>query len=117
MGGALGSVARYAVGVAALRLLGPAWPLGTLAVNVVGSALVGLFAGALAAGAQVSAEARLLLVAGVLGGFTTFSAFSLDTGALWARSAGAAALYVGATLAGGLGAFAAAFALARRAMG
>jgi CrcB protein len=82
--------------LAALRLLGPAFPWGTLAVNVLGSLLMGLLA-ALLAGR--SGEARALLMTGVLGGFTTFSAFSLDAWTLWERGDVAlAALYVGASV-------------------
>lgn len=77
-GGAIGSAARYGVGRLALGWLGPVYPWGTLAVNVVGGFVMGLLAGALArtgGGEQV----RLLLGVGVLGGFTTFSSFSLET--------------------------------------
>jgi CrcB protein len=120
LGGALGSVARYATGVWLLRALGASFPhlsgvAGTLAVNVVGSAIIGIVAGVSAAGAPPSHELRLFLVTGILGGFTTFSAFSLDTGALFERSPALAALYVGVTLAGGLAAFAAGFAAGRAA--
>lgn len=115
-GGALGSVSRYILGMAAVTLLGPStgavW--GTLAVNLIGSAAIGAVGGALSAGSSLPVEARLLAVTGFLGGFTTFSAFAFDAGALWARSPAGAALYVGGTVAGGLAAFAAAFALARR---
>jgi len=76
-GGALGAVARYGIG----RLL-PAsgWPWGTLTVNVVGGLLMGLLAGWLAFRGGVHGESiRLFAAVGVLGGFTTFSAFSLET--------------------------------------
>ena len=110
LGGALGSVARYATGIWLLRALGAEFPhfsgyAGTLAVNVAGSAIIGLVAGISAAGSPPSNEIRLFLVTGVLGGFTTFSAFSLDTGTLFERAPPLAALYVAATLAGGLMAF------------
>lgn len=84
-GGALGSVVRYAVSGAAQRLLVPgagtfaSFPAGTLVVNVSGSLLIGLLAGLAESRALLGAEARLLLVTGVLGGYTTFSAFSLET--------------------------------------
>ena len=71
--------------------------------------------GAVAAGAPLAPEARLFLVTGVLGGFTTFSAFSLDTGALFARAPSLAAIYLAATIAGGLGAFALGWWLGHRA--
>jgi CrcB protein len=78
VGGAIGSVARYATSRLALGWLGPAYPwTGTLAVNLIGGFLMGLLAGVLARSGG-SEQTRLLLGVGVLGGFTTFSAFSLD---------------------------------------
>ncbi|WP_137180066.1 CrcB family protein [Roseomonas sp. AR75] len=100
LGGSLGAVSRHLVSVAALELLGAGWPWGTLTVNVLGSAAIGI-----AAGAGLEGPGRLLLVTGFLGGFTTFSAFSLETGTLFARSAPLAVLYVAASVALGLGAF------------
>lgn len=103
LGGALGSVARYAVGVSA-RALAPGWPWGTLVVNVLGSFAIGLlFAWFMERPAPE--WVRLGLITGVLGGFTTFSAFSIETLELM-RSSGsvAAAIYVAATLAIGLAA-------------
>jgi len=94
-GGALGSAARYLVNVAAGRLLGPEFPWGTLAVNVAGSFVMGLLIALMALKMQVSQEVRAFLTTGVLGGFTTFSAFSLDFALLVERrEAGLAALYV-----------------------
>ncbi|WP_064691714.1 fluoride efflux transporter CrcB [Rhizobium aegyptiacum] len=78
VGGAIGSVLRYYVGQWALRLMGPAFPWGTLAVNVVGCFVIGVFAELIARRFNASMELRLLLITGFLGGFTTFSAFSLD---------------------------------------
>ncbi len=79
-GGAAGAVARYVVGVQALKTLGPAWPYGTFIVNVLGGFLMGVLAGWLAhRGGGDQERWRLLLGVGVLGGFTTFSAFSLET--------------------------------------
>lgn len=79
-GGALGAVARYGVGISAQRLLPTAqWPWATLAVNVVGGLLMGLLAGWLAFRGGAHGESlRLFAAVGVLGGFTTFSAFSLE---------------------------------------
>lgn len=94
-GGAIGSVLRYYVGVWSLRLAGPTFPWGTLTVNVVGSFVIGLFAEMIVRKFGGSVELRLLLMTGILGGFTTFSSFSLDTLALIERgSIGVAALYV-----------------------
>ncbi|MFN3596877.1 MAG: fluoride efflux transporter CrcB [Rubricoccaceae bacterium] len=76
LGGALGTAARYGVGLAMLRLFGPGLPWGTWAVNAVGCFLIGA---ALPAFAEPEAGRRLLLVVGFLGGFTTFSTFSADT--------------------------------------
>ena len=99
LGGAAGSVARHLVSLLALSQLGMGFPWGTLAVNVLGSGLIGL-----AAGAGLQGDARLLLVTGFLGGFTTFSAFSLETNALAERAPWLAAAYVAASI--GLGALA-----------
>ena len=89
VGGAAGSVLRYAVSGAAQRLFAAgtgaatsaiaSFPAGTLVVNVTGSLLIGLVAGLAESRSLLTAEARLLLVTGVLGGYTTFSAFSLET--------------------------------------
>ena len=76
-GGAIGSGARYGVGMLALRKLGPQYPWGTLAVNLIGGFAMGLLAGLLVRHGG-SEQTRLLVGVGVLGGFTTFSAFSLD---------------------------------------
>lgn len=107
-GGAIGSVLRYLVALLGLALFGGGFPWGTLAVNVVGSAAIGVLAAL-----GVSGEMRLLLVTGLLGGFTTFSAFSLETGMLWDRSPGLAALYVAASVTLGLAAFALCWGLLR----
>jgi len=81
LGGALGSVARYALSGIAVRWLGAAFPYGTLFVNVTGSFAIGLLAALVAADGrpQLGADARAFLLVGVLGGFTTFSSFSLET--------------------------------------
>jgi CrcB protein len=77
-GGAFGSGARYLTGVATLRLFGPSYPFGTLTVNLVGGLLMGVLVGMLARLSVPGENWRLLLGVGVLGGYTTFSAFALD---------------------------------------
>ncbi|WP_454745774.1 fluoride efflux transporter CrcB [Ciceribacter selenitireducens] len=104
LGGAVGSVCRYLVGVGALRLMGPAFPWGTLAVNVAGSFAIGILAELIVVRFGASTELRLLLITGFLGGFTTFSAFALDAVTLFERGASPAAvtyliLSIGASIA------------------
>ena len=98
LGAGIGGVLRHGINLACARFLGPAFPWGTIAVNVVGSLLMGALAGWLAyrADAQWSQPVRLFLATGILGGFTTFSAFSLDAVLLWER--GASMLAVGYVL-------------------
>jgi fluoride exporter len=100
LGGAVGSVARYSVGLAVARWFGLAFPWGTLTVNIVGSLAIGL----LAARFPANESMRLLLGVGLLGGFTTFSAFSLETVRLIEHQPGLAMLYVAASLLLGVGA-------------
>ena len=89
LGGAVGSMGRYAVALLAGRYLTSSFPFATLAVNVLGSFAMGLLAGWLARLLPAwGEEARLLLAVGVLGGFTTFSSFSLDVVGLLERGAG-----------------------------
>ena len=78
-GGALGATLRHAVNQIALQALGADFPWGTLAVNILGSFIMGVFVGAFALFWDASQTLRLFLTVGVLGGFTTFSAFSLDS--------------------------------------
>ena len=101
IGAGLGGALRHAANLACARAFGAAFPWGTLVVNVLGSLLMGALAGWLAfkAGEGWSQPVRLLLATGILGGFTTFSAFSLDAVLLWERGEAAlAASYVGASV-------------------
>ena len=105
IGGAIGSVARYLVGVGMTRMMGMSFPWGTLTVNIVGSFAIGILTELVARRFDASAELRLLIVVGFLGGFTTFSSFSLDTMTLVERGATLHAfVYVGASLVLALGA-------------
>jgi CrcB protein len=95
VGAGIGGALRHGVNVAASRQFGLAFPFGTMIVNVAGSFLMGLFAGYFAFRPGVPQHLRLFLTTGILGGFTTFSAFSLDTALLIERhSFGLAAGYV-----------------------
>lgn len=78
-GGALGSAARYLVVAQMTRWFGFNFPWGTLAVNVAGGLAIGILAELMALKWSVSPELRAFLIVGILGGFTTFSAFSLET--------------------------------------
>ncbi|WP_294120675.1 fluoride efflux transporter CrcB [Sphingomonas sp.] len=94
IGGGLGAMARHGINRAGLALLGPGFPWWTMAVNIAGSFLIGLLAGLFGA-METGHNMRLFLTTGVLGGFTTFSAFSLDALTLWERGAPLqASLYV-----------------------
>ncbi len=116
-GGALGSAARYLTGRAALAAWGPDFPYGTLAVNLIGGLLMGLLVGVLAR-TGASENWRLFLGLGVLGGFTTFSSFSLDVVTMIERGAIApAALYVLLSVLGAIGAVFAGLMLARTIFG
>jgi CrcB protein len=78
LGGAVGSGARYLTGFVMIRLCGPNFPFGTLTVNLVGGLAMGLLVGILTRLSVSGENWRLLLALGVLGGYTTFSSFSLD---------------------------------------
>jgi CrcB protein len=99
VGGGLGSMLRHGVNVSAARLFGTGFPFGTLVANITGCFVMGLIAGYLAFRGDASQTWRLFLMTGVLGGYTTFSAFSLDALLLYERGqAGLAALYVVASV-------------------
>ena len=100
LGGGIGASLRHSVNLAAARLFGIAFPWGTLGINVAGSLAMGLLTAWLAARYQgADQHLRLFLATGVLGGFTTFSAFSLDVAVLWERGwHGAAVGYVAASV-------------------
>lgn len=97
LGGAVGSVARYGLGLAALRASGSGLPVGTWAANALGCIGIGI-----AVGLAPSERVRLFAVVGVLGGFTTFSAYSAETVALWTagRPGWAAANALGSVVVG-----------------
>jgi CrcB protein len=93
VGGAIGASLRHLGNLAALRLLGPGFPWGTMAINIAGSLAMGIFIEVLARRfGGASNELRLFIATGVLGGFTTFSAFSLEVAVLWERGAALHAL-------------------------
>lgn len=111
LGGGTGAVLRWLAGRWSLAWFGAGFPVGTLVVNVAGSLAIGLAVGALEG---VGQPAKLFFVTGLLGGFTTFSAFSLDALTLWQRGEASAALfYVAASLMFSLGAVALGYALSR----
>jgi CrcB protein len=95
LGGGIGAALRHGVNVAAARLLGTAFPYATTIENVSGSLLMGLLAGYFAFRGGISQHWQLFLTTGILGGYTTFSTFSLDAALLYERGAlGLAALYI-----------------------
>ncbi len=115
LGGAIGSVLRWATVALTLERFGPGFPWGTVAVNLVGSFAIGVVAGlATSAAPGISPTMRLFIATGILGGFTTFSAFSLDTLNV-GRDSGAplALLYLAGSVLFGLAAASGGLALAR----
>jgi CrcB protein len=92
LGGAIGASLRHLVNLGSLRLVGPNYPWGTMAINIAGSLAMGVFIELLARRFNASNELRLFIATGILGGFTTFSAFSLDFAVLWERGAAMPAL-------------------------
>ena len=87
IGGAIGASLRHLSGIAALRIMGAGFPWGTLFVNVFGSLVMGFFIAWLTKRTGTSNEIRLFMATGILGGFTTFSAFSLDVANMIERGA------------------------------
>jgi len=99
LGGGVGAALRHGVNLAAARSLGTGFPYGTITVNIVGSLAMGLIAGYFAFKSGPSQHWQVFLTTGILGGFTTFSAFSLDAALLYERGAiGMAAFYVAASV-------------------
>src|SRR5262245_38673573 len=96
LGGGIGAALRHGVNLASARLLGSTFPYHTLFENVTGSLVMGLIAGYFAFRGGATTHWQIFLTTGILGGYTTFSAFSLDAALLYERGAlGLAALYVG----------------------
>jgi CrcB protein len=95
LGGGIGAALRHGVNVAFTRWFGASFPFHTLFENISGSLVMGLLAGYFAFRGNLPQELRLFLTTGILGGYTTFSAFSLDTVLLWERGEwGLATTYV-----------------------
>ena len=93
IGGGLGSSLRHLINVVSTRSLGTAFPFHTFIINITGSTVMGLIAGYLAFRGEATQSWRLFLMTGVLGGYTTFSAFSLDAALLYERGEIALALF------------------------
>ncbi len=100
LGGGLGAAARHGINMSAARLVGTGFPYGTMLINIVGSMAMGLIAEYFALKGHLPQHWRLFLTTGILGGFTTFSAFSLEAALLYERGQVAgAAIYVVASVA------------------
>lgn len=108
LGAGLGGAARHAVNVFSARHFGPDVPVGTMLINITGSVAMGAIAGYAAFKGSMTPEMRMFATTGVLGGFTTFSAFSLETVLLFERAQvmGAIAYAVGSVVLSVLGVFA-----------
>jgi CrcB protein len=114
LGGGLGAAARHGVNLLAARLVGTGYPFGTFGINVLGSFLMGVIAEYFALKSGMSQPLRLLLTTGIMGGFTTFSTFSLETALLVERDQFVAAgIYVAASIMIGIGALFAGLAVVR----
>ncbi|MEM1052371.1 MAG: fluoride efflux transporter CrcB [Pseudomonadota bacterium] len=108
LGGAIGAAGRYHVGLITMRLAGPHsdFPWGTFTVNIVGSLIMGVLLGWFARGGADSENLRLFLIAGLMGGFTTFSAFSAEMVTMIHRGEISSALiYAGVSVIAGMAAF------------
>ena len=115
LGSGIGGMLRHGVGLLALRVTGTNFPWGTLVINVVGSALMGLMIGLFAARSINDPELRLFVTTGLIGGFTTWSTFSLDIVTLWERGEiGSAIAYAAASIVLSLTVLAIALLAARR---
>lgn len=105
LGGALGAVGRYALSSQITHWIGPGFPWGILLVNLVGCFVMGVIAELGALSLNLSPEMRAFLTTGILGGFTTFSAFALDSAVMIERGDwGATVLYVSASVLGSIAA-------------
>lgn len=114
LGGGLGAALRHGINMASARAFGTAFPYGTLLINITGSLVMGLVAAWFALRGDASQSWRLFLTTGILGGYTTFSAFSLDAALLYERGEiSAAAIYVVASVALSIAGLFAGFALVR----
>jgi CrcB protein len=114
LGGGIGAAIRYGINLSAMRWFGTAFPFGTLLINVTGSLIMGVVAGYFAFKGDASQNWRLFLTTGILGGYTTFSAFSLDAALLYQRGeVSLAATYVLASVVLSIAGLFAGLALAR----
>ncbi|MBS0521688.1 MAG: fluoride efflux transporter CrcB [Proteobacteria bacterium] len=117
VGAGIGGSIRHGFNIGVARLLGTAFPYNTLVINILGSFVMGVIAGWFALKGNATGHVRLFLATGVMGGFTTFSAFSLDTILLWERgNQGLATVYVLASVFGALAGLALALWLVRTAL-
>jgi len=114
LGGGLGAALRHGINIASARAFGTGFPYGTLLINITGSLVMGLAAAYFAFKGDASQHWRLFLTTGILGGYTTFSTFSLDAALLYERGeVGPAAIYVLASVALSIAGLFAGFALVR----
>lgn len=119
VGGGIGSALRFGVGRMSVTLIGPNYPAGTLFVNLIGCFLMGALTGWLAyRDLGIDQSTKLFLTTGILGGFTTFSAFALDAAALWGRGDSATAgFYVLMSVVGSIAGIFAGLSVMRTAVG